>query len=511
MKRPSGPINGPTSPSPQTEPALPLAIVDNNGGVFIIREEQRAMQNQPELTQEIPSPGIKRRDYQQPKSSTSGAAQKSEPNVKVGQANYILGLVTFCYCMAYVDRQLLNLLIEPIKRGMAISDTQFSLVQGTAFVVSYIAAAPIFGRLVDVASRRLILIFGVCAWSFFTTLSGFCETYTQLFLARMGVGLTEACVFPVAWSLIGDCFSAKRQPKALSVFMLGPQLGGGFSLIAGGLIIAFAATLTSVIGFLNGREAWQTAFILTGLPGMLFAMVLFTIKEPRRTGSVLPNTNVKLKFGQVLSSIWANKSFYGRMFLGTGMVGICQLAIPSWFPAFMIRTHELSASETGLKLGMISATLGPISTLSGPIVSDWLHSRGYVDAPLRVAAACAIPALGFAFMIPMVTSPTAALVCAAGIIFSFGFPVGLMAAATQLATPAGMRGVVASIYTFASQVLGFMIGPTLVALLTDKVFHDVNMVGHSMQIVMCGAAATAGICFFTARKHFRQILARADG
>jgi len=426
-----------------------------------------------------------------------------------GRANYILGLLTFSYCMAYIDRQLLNLLVEPIKRTLLVTDTQFSLIQGTAFVTAYIAAAPLFGRLVDVASRRNILIFGVCAWSVFTSLSGMCSSYGELFFARMGVGLTEACVFPVAWSMIGDCFSPRRQPRALSVFMLGPQLGGGFSLIAGSVIIAFAGSLTGRLPSLSGLQPWQMAFVLTGIPGIIFALLLLTIKEPPRTRNPLSEADErKLTMREVGQGFWRNRPLYWRMYLATGTVGMVQLAIPSWFPAFMIRTHGLTASETGLQLGMISAIIGPISTLSGPFVAEWLRKRGYPDASLRAAACCTIPMFLFSFLIPILATPAAALAAAGGVIFCCGFPVGLMAAATQLATPSRMRGVVASVYTFAAQFIGYMIGPTLVALLTDLFFGDVRMVGYSMQIVMSCASFVAGFCLFTARKHFCNIIAR---
>jgi MFS family permease len=423
------------------------------------------------------------------------------------RANYILGLVTFAFCMAYVDRQLLNLLVEPIKASLRISDTAFSLVQGTAFVTAYLAASPIFGRLVDVASRRNIIIFGVCAWSLFTALSGLCESYGQLFLARMGVGLTEASIFPAAWSLIGDCFSPKRQPRAFSVFMIGAQLGGGFSLIAGGMIVAFAATLTTSVPLLAALEPWQMAFVVTGVPGFVFVLVLLTMKEPSRTRNPHAGDDQgRLTLAQVGAGLWRGRRLYWRMYLATGTVGIVQLAIPSWFPAFMIRAHGLSAAETGLKLGLTSALIGPASTLLGPFVADWLSRRGYADAPVRAAAWCTVPMVFFSLLIPVSAAPAGAFAAAAGVIFCCGFPVGLMAASTQMATPSRMRGVVASIYTLMAQLIGYMIGPTLVALLTDRVFGDPAMVGHSMQIVMSAAAVVASFCLFTAMTHYRRAL-----
>jgi len=128
---------------------------------------------------------------------------------------YVLGLLTLSYSLAYIDRQLLNLLVDPIKRALLISDTQLSFIQGAAFICAYLLAAPLFGRLVDLRNRRNILLFGVCAWSIFTILCGRADSYAGLFLARFGVGASEACVLPVGWSLISDYFSARRAPRAL--------------------------------------------------------------------------------------------------------------------------------------------------------------------------------------------------------------------------------------------------------------------------------------------------------
>lgn len=426
------------------------------------------------------------------------------------QANFVLGMVTFAYAMAYVDRQLLNLLVEPIKQSLAINDTQFSFIQGTAFVVSYLAAAPVFGRLVDVASRRAILIFGVASWSVFTALSGFCSTFTELFVARLGVGVTEACIFPVAWSLIGDCFSPKRLPGAMSVFFLGPQLGGGFSLIAGGLIVASAASLTFGVPMLTALEPWQMAFVVVGVPGVLFALLLLAMVEPPRTRNPLAmGEERRLGFVESLTALRRHGQLYSRVYAANAMVAIVQLAGPTWLPAFMMRVHGLSATQTGLTLGIVSAVVAPIGALCGPVASAWLQRRGYIDAPLRAAAWCSVPMFLFSFLIPVVPSATAALVVAAGVIFCCSFPVGLMSGSLQMATSSQLRGIVAAIYTFVAQLIGYMVGPTLIAVLTDRYFQDPKMVGHSMQIVMSVAALFAGFFLFGVLPHFRTIVAKA--
>jgi MFS family permease len=402
---------------------------------------------------------------------------------------------------------MLNLLVDPIKRSLILSDTQFSLIQGTAFVSAYLAAAPIFGRLVDVTNRRNILIFGVCAWSVCTALCGLANSYGILFLARFGVGVSEACVFPVSMSLIADYFSAQRAPRALSILTIGSQLGGGFSLVASGLVIAFAGRLRLQFPSFETMTTWQMAFVVIGLPGLLFALLLFSLREPKRRQILATDAAEKpLSMRQVASALWTRRNLYGRIYLTIGMIGVVQLGIPSWFPSFLIRAHGMPASATGLELGTLSVLVGSTGTLLGPIVSRWLERAGYTDAPLRAAAFGMIGMFFSCVAIPLAPGSTGALCVAAGMIFFCGFPTGIIAAATQHATPSRVQGVVASFYTFSAQLIGYGIGPTAIALVTDRVFHDPKMVGYSMEIVMSTASVVACLLLFSALKHYRKMM-----
>ncbi len=384
------------------------------------------------------------------------------------QSWYVLGLLSTSYALAYIDRQMLNLLVEPIKTSLQLTDTQFSLVQGLAFVSAYLMAIPIFGRLVDITNRRNILIFGVCAWSICTALCGRAESYGELFAARFGVGVSEACVFPVAWSLIADYFSEKKSPRAFSVFQLGVQIGGGFSLVAGGLVIAFAGNLRAFLPALQALEAWQMAFVVIGLPGLLLGAWLLTVTEPERRKILATDTVERnLTIRESAAGMWERRHFYGRMYLGVGMIAVVQLGIPSWFPAFLIRTHGMSPAEVGYQLGVVALVFGTIGTLLGPVVARWFVARGHVDGGLRAVSFSTLGMLACCAAIPIAPGTVGALTAVAGVIFFCGFPVAILASAIQIATPRGMRGVVAAFYSFSSQIIGYGIGPTAVALITD--------------------------------------------
>ena len=140
--------------------------------------------------------------------------------------------LTLAYVLAFVDRQILNLLVDPVKRDLLLSDTQVSLLQGIAFTATYVLFGPLFGRWVDAGNRRNIVVLGVVIWSVFTVLCGFADSFWELFFARAGIGAAEACLAPAAWSMIADYFSPKKLPRAMSLFLMAPYLGGGLALIA---------------------------------------------------------------------------------------------------------------------------------------------------------------------------------------------------------------------------------------------------------------------------------------
>jgi MFS family permease len=443
--------------------------------------------------------------------STGLSAQNGEAQ-DTSLSWYILGLLTFTYALAYVDRQLLNLVVDPVKHTLGVSDTQFSFIQGAAFIFAYVAAAPLFGRLVDVTNRRNILIFGVCAWSGCTVLCGMADSFWELAIARFGVGVSEACVFPVAMSLIPELFSTRRLPRALSLFALGTQIGGGFSLLAGGAVIAFAATVALFIPALASLEVWQLSFVLIGLPGFLLAALLFSFREPARRGVAgKDRADPPWPTSKSLARIWKDRAFYGRIYLFNCGSGTVFLSIPAWYPTYLIRVHGMSPTNVGFTVGLITLAFGAAGTLFGPFLSQRLASRGYEDAPLRAAAMASVGSFLFCFAIPYAPSANVALAIIAGIIFCCAVPTSLVAFSLQRATPGRMRGTVASLYTLIGQSVGYGIGPTAIALITDHVFGDPLRIGSSLQIVCCVAAAVIITALVSNFGPYRRFIAAATG
>ncbi|MFT4069147.1 MFS transporter [Paraburkholderia sp.] len=422
---------------------------------------------------------------------------------------YVLILLTITFGVAYIDRQLINLIVEPIKHDLGISDTQISVIQGAAFISAYLLATPIVGRLVDITNRRNILIAGICIWCGCTVLSGLVHSYAELFVARFGVGASEACVLPAGWSIISDYFSTERRARALSVFMVGPQVGGGLSLIAGGLVIGFAANLRELFTPLSGFATWQLAFVFVGLPGVLIAILLLTVREPARSLSSARASTVAdrhFSLGEAARFLITLRGFYGRLYVGIGMFGIVYLGLPVWFPSFLIRYHRMAPATVGYLLGIVFLSSSAAGVLLAPWFARVLERNGRQGAPLHATGIAAVGMCVCCVLIPLVPGPFSALASCAGAIFFCSVPVGILPAVLQTGTPSRLRGIVASLYTVFGNGVGLGVGPTAIALVTDHVFHDPVKVGYSIAII-CGVASVAAAwMMFSARKPYRRLL-----
>jgi len=433
--------------------------------------------------------------------------RSGDPVLNSGRSWYVLILLMSAYALSFIDRQLLNLLVEPVKRSLLLTDTQISFLQGAAFVSAYCLAAPIFGRLVDVANRRNVLIVGIMGWSVCTMFCSLADTFWQLALARFGVGFFEASVFPVAWSMIPQLFSAERTTRAYGTFMLGSQLGSSFSLLAGGFIFAIAGGAIVLLPAGSSFEIWQASFIVVGLPGLILAMVLFTFRDPHRRSGRQGVADEKFSLQRSLQVVVARKRFYGCILVSNGLMGTVNLCLPAWFPAFLGRVYHAPLDRIGLLFGgtlLVSSTLGLIS---GPVFARWLERRGYDDALLRVSAMAGVGMLLFSLMLPLSSTIFGALLTVSIVIFFSTVCIPLVGSACQLATPRQMRGLVSSMYALSVQIVSYGLGPTLVALCTDKLFKDQLMVGYSLQIVCSTASAIMIGSLLLACSHYKQIIA----
>lgn len=415
---------------------------------------------------------------------------------------YVAFVLLLAYVYSFIDRQVMNLLVEPIRATFSLDDVEVSLLLGFAFIVAYAIAAPFGGRLADRSNRRNIVAAAIFLWSLFTVGCGLATSYGWLFAARFAAGASEALLLPAAWSLIADYFSRERLPRAMGLFLLGPYVGGGLALILGGALVDGVIENT-------GLEGWRQAFIICGLIGAIPAVLALTMREPARnasTGADEPPPPAKA----IAAFFRKQSSFYTGFYGGISLQTITFFAFPAWMPTFVARNFDVSLGEIGLHYGIVSIACGCLGVLIGPAWARSMEQRGTTDGNMRVAAISSTLIAPVAIAIPFVPNYASALTVMGLITFIGSLPMPTNAAALQLVTPNRMRGVAASIYMFVVSLVGVAVPPTLIALLTDHVFRDKAMVGYSLGIVCCVASVIALIVLWKLLPAYREALGEAE-
>lgn len=301
--------------------------------------------------------------------------EAAEARSRVGgpYAWYVLGVLVLVYVMNFVDRQIMSILAEDIKKDLGIGDSEIGFLYGTVFGVFYALFGIPLGRLADMWHRVRLLSIGLTLWSAMTALSGFAGSFAQLAAARIGVGVGEASASPVAYSVLSDYFPKEKRATALSIYSSGLYIGGGLSLFLGGLTVDRWNTAFPDGGPL-GLVGWQAAFMAVGLPGLLLAIWVSTLKEPIRglsEGIVMPpEPNPFGKFLNELSSVIPPFTILHAARHGTPalMKNLMGLAVAALFFAGM--THFTGNWPQWLALG-----------LAGYAVYSWSQSLSYRDKP----------------------------------------------------------------------------------------------------------------------------------
>ncbi|MDH1265359.1 MFS transporter [Pseudomonas sp. GD03944] len=417
-----------------------------------------------------------------------------------------VAILMVAYVLSFIDRQILNLLVGPIRRDLMISDTQMSLLMGLSFALFYTVCGIPLGRLADTRSRRGLIAIGILFWSAATAACGMAKLYWQFLLCRIGVGVGEAALSPAAYSLIADSFPAERRATAISVYSMGVYLGSGLAFLLGGLVIQFASAQGDVVLPVFGEvRPWQLIFLILGAAGILFTLLMLAVKEPARRGV---GAGVAVPLADVGRYIRANRrtvlchnfGFAGLAFAGYGSA--------AWVPTFFIRTYGWDAGQVGIVYGSIVAVFGCLGIVFGGRWADWMTKRGSSDANMRVGLYAAVGALPCVIAFPLMDSAFAAFVLMGPTVFFLSMPFGVAPAAIQDIMPNSMRGQASAIYLFVITLIGLGIGPTAVALVTDYVFADDNALRYSVLIVTALAVVSSVILLSQGLKPYRESVVR---
>jgi MFS family permease len=441
--------------------------------------------------------------------SSPGLDQEGYP--AADYAWYVVGVLLVAAVTSYLDRYLISLLVEPIKRDLLLSDTQISLLQGFAFAIFYVLFGLPFGAMVDRRNRRTILVTGVALWSAMTMACGFASNFTELFMARAGVGIGEACLAPAAYSLIADYFRPAARGRAMGVYNVANYIGTGASLLIGGVAISLVGSASAATLPLVGEVAsWKAVFLVVGAPGLAIALWLLTVREvPRKQMGGVQGGG--MAFARLYAHLRQHPAAYLALYVVSTMTAFVGLTFAVWGPTFFIRQLGVSPAQVGLHLGPVTAVSGVLGSLSSGVLSDWLIRRGDPAGRFLVPlvwwpiAIVALPVIGMAHSELVALAGTAVL--------AFGSGIGLASVPPMIQdiTPNRLRGQATAMHFIFSGLLGMGVAPTLIALVTDHVFHDPKALGASLLVVLLPVTAIGLIASLLGRSAYAQARRRLAG
>lgn len=362
-----------------------------------------------------------------------------------------------------MDRQLLAVLLDPIKRELAVSDAAMGLLTGTSFAMLHVVATIPIAVWADRGVRRSIIALGLAVWSGLTFLTAFARTYAEVFALRVGIGIGEATGAGPAQSLIADLFPPSRRATALALLIVGGPIGSMLALAGG--------------GYLAEAWGWRTAFVVLGAPGLLLALLIrLTVDEPVRGGldasragpahsSEHAASALGPGFRRDLASLVRIPSLR-HLVIASGLNSTGLYAIQYWAVPFMTRIHGLTTGEAGVKIAIASGLFTALGTFAGGPLADRLARR-------EVRSLAWLPALTSALVVPFAVGfafaprGSAAIWLLAPAAFFAGTYFGPVFGAVQTLSAPGTRALAGALLTTANTVLGLGVGPLLVGWLND--------------------------------------------
>lgn len=418
-------------------------------------------------------------------------------------ARYAVIVLMVAYLFSYVDRQILSMLVGPIKADLGLTDTELSLLHGLAFALFYTVFGiwPI-GTWADKGNRRNIIAGGVFLWSLMTALCGRMTSFAGLFAARVGVGVGEAALTPTAYSMLADYFPPEKRGRALGLFSMGVYFGIGVAIMVTGALVQYVSSLPPIdLPLIGEVRGWQIPFLLLGPPGILVALWMMTVQEPPRRGTTaeLPS------FGAVISHLLAHRSFYLNFFFGVSCLTLLFNGIAFWFPAHLMRSFGVDALFVAFTYGPIMFFAGAAGILAGGILADRWRASGNKTAEIRVALVSALCLWPVSIATFQVDNVSYALILSVPTLFLSSFPFGAASSAIQLVTPNQLRARVSAIYLLIINIIGIGLGATVASAISDYVFADENRIGDGISIVALLSAPVAALLFWRSRETFKAL------
>lgn len=393
--------------------------------------------------------------HHEPQPPHTSVIPPTPPEVGGPYAYYVLGVLFVMYLFNFLDRQLLAILLQPIKEDLKISDTALGFLTGFAFAVFYTFAGLPLARVADRWVRRSLIAMSIAIWSIMTAVCGLARGFSDLALARIGVGIGEAGATPPAHSLLSDYFPPEKRATVLAIYASSVPVGSGLGYWLGGTI--------------NDAFGWRMAFIAVGLPGILVALLVrLTVREPVRGGSEhqpVSTRQYSLKeVWQFLSTLPSGR----RISLAAACIAFAGYGLAAWIPAFFVRIHHMTPGQLGLWMSWITALGGIIGSLSGGILADrW--GRTHPRARAYISMSGALLSIPFNVASVLLEDHRLALLSFLPATIGATLWFGPATSIVQDLAPPAMRATAAAIFIFILTIIGLGAGPQVIGILNDVI------------------------------------------
>jgi MFS family permease len=431
-----------------------------------------------------------------------GTAQSGDVEPRVGvMAWFSVGILLSLTILSGMDRSIIALMVDPIKADLHITDVEFSLLQGFAFVLFYALASLPMAWIADRTSRHWVIFLGVTSWSIATALCGMAANFWQLFLARLGVGAGEATLTPSSYAMVGDLFPPRHVGLAIGMLAAGQAIGAAAAYGIGGLIVQWAKSVEGDVGL----ASWQLAFIIVGLPGVLVAPLVFLIPGRKRTKAA--GVDIR-EIGEASYWRWlrANAGYLAPFFLGVGFHAILAYGTALWTPAYLGRHFGLGPMAIGGALALSTGVAGIVGFVGGGWITDRLHASSIRDAHIKYCLLnCVL--VGVLGVITFTLVGSVALLIPLIAICHMLFPfTGPAVAHLQLTTPPEFRARTIALLTVTFNLIGMTLGPMSVAMFSDRIFGGPAHIGSGIALMFAVfAPLSAGLFALSIRPARRAV------
>ncbi|MDE0243781.1 MAG: MFS transporter [Gammaproteobacteria bacterium] len=421
--------------------------------------------------------------------------ETTAPGTRPGAISAWFTVLMLCIAqvVSTIDRGMLALVVDPVRRDLGITDLQIAILQGFAFSFLYVIAGIAMGLVADVVNRKRLLMAGIAVWSAATLASGLAETFGHLFAARLFIGIGEAVLAPCAVTMIADLFPVSRRGKPMALYVFGSMIAFGIgSVITGFILEAAPQGVFDGIGFLEGRTPWRIAFILAGGFGLVLAAGFVPVKEPVRVeAKVMQGGSNSLR--DSIGAMLGNLQIYLPFYLALALFGVGISVVFYWGPVLLARVFDYPVDQVSKMLGLGHIAWAVVGAVAAGVITDLVARRKGPVGLIGVSAVVSL--LGIPTTLAVFAgNGTAAVVLLSGVTFASAIFGSAMLSVVAEVAPQRTRGLATALYAFFMTLIGASSGPLLVAYVTERIFGADEAVGLSIAIV--GTLAFAACALF---------------